>query len=199
MENTNEIAIGCQFSLYPMTDQFIDVILDAIADLKNDTKLRVATDAVSTMLFGPSEHIFQSLETCFVRASKKTKHVVMNITFSHGCPGEPETRCCATNHPKKAEKKVLEMYKQTKEQAKLPVSAQFALYPLNTPKYMDYIYEEIEKAKQLVTVTPKHYCTRLDGNITDVLRTIQQSLENTIQKTQHVVVTAIISTGSPTE
>lgn len=197
MEN-NKIIIGCQFSLYPITDEFVKVILHAIDDIQKDKNLRVETDDLSTLLLGPSEDVFRALKTCFLRAAASATHIVMQVTFSHGCPGEPEERCCIENHTKLAQGSNPKKYKKSKP-SHIPASAQFALYPLNESKYMDIIYNEIEKAKQLVTVSAKHYCTRLDGDALDVFTAIQQSLENSIHQANHVVVTAIISKGSPTE
>lgn len=174
-----------------MTENYVKVILDAIDDLKKDTTLTVESDDVSTMLFGPSRNVFRALKTCFVKASKQTEHVVMDVTFSHGCPGEPTERCCAAKHTgaPTGEKKTL-----TKEEPTgITAAAQFALYPLNSQKYMDVIYEEIEQAKKLVNVSAKHYCTRLDGDVSDILTAIRQSLENAICSVPHVVVTAILS------
>ncbi len=173
-----------------MTDKYIDVILDAIKDLKNDKDIEVETDDLSTMLKGSSVNVFQALETVFLRASKQTDHVVMNITFSHGCPGEPNELCCNTCN---CDEEKMETKTMSVKKSGLAVSAQFALYPMNNPEYMDIIYNEIKQAKNIVTVTPKHFCTRLDGDAHDIFRAIEQSLINTVEKTKHVVITAIIS------
>jgi uncharacterized protein YqgV (UPF0045/DUF77 family) len=191
------MTIGCQFSLYPMTDRFIEVIMDSIADLRKDKLLTIETDDLSTMLQGPVEQVFSALENCFARASAQTGHVVMNVTFSHGCPGESGGGCCKTGIHKE-EKMKFNKKALLSQIADFPVSAQFALYPLNMVSYMDVIYREIKKAEKLVSVTPKHYCTRLDGPCPHVFQAIAQSLVDSVQTVPHVVVTAVISKGSPT-
>lgn len=186
------MTIGCQFSLYPMTDRFEEVILDAVADLKKDADadLRIETDDISTMLIGPADKVFSAVMHCFLKACKSAEHVALNVTFSHGCPGEPGEPCCTPagkKHTTPAAKTI------QKKQSGILVSAQFALYPLNAPTYMDTIYREIEKVKQIVTVKPKHFCTRLDGDASAVFDALQNSLSAASENVTHVVVTATVS------
>jgi energy-coupling factor transport system substrate-specific component len=79
------------------------------------------------------------------------------------------------------------------------VSCLFALYPLGTDGHMETIYKAIDHAKDdgRVTVTPVHFATRLDGNLDDVLRIIQDAFDEA--DAPHVVVHATISTRSPTK
>ncbi len=176
-----------------MTDKYIDVILNAIKDLQDEKNLRVETDDLSTMLKGKSEKIFQALEIVFLHAAKNADHVAMDITFSRGCPGEPDEPCCNDVNCDKPLKHHPASRLIPLKKTGIIASAQFALYPLNNPDYMDVIYQEIERAKHSVKVTPKHFCTRLDGDTNDIFYTIQQAFENTGRTTRHVVVTAIIS------
>ena len=79
------------------------------------------------------------------------------------------------------------------------VSCLFALYPLGTDGHMETIYRAIERAKDdgRVTVTPVHFATRLEGNLDDVLRIIQDAFDEA--DAPHVVVHATISARSPTK
>lgn len=190
------MMIGCQFSLYPMTDRFIAVILDAIADLKTQEDLRVETDDLSTLLVGTSDKIFTAVENCFLKASQSADHVVLNVTFSRGCPGEPDDPCC---QPLIMETKNIKSLKKQsiKKTSGIQVAAQFALYPFGSKKYMAVIYREIEQAKKTrVTVKPKNFCTRLDGDATNVFATLKQAFDNTAEDVAHVVLTATISKKS---
>ena len=74
---------GARFSLYPMTDRFIPVILDAIRGLR-ETGLDIETDDVSTFLGGPPERVFPTLQRAFARAARFGEHVVMTAQFSYG-------------------------------------------------------------------------------------------------------------------
>ncbi|MEX2356461.1 MAG: YkoF family thiamine/hydroxymethylpyrimidine-binding protein [Thermaerobacterales bacterium] len=74
---------GCRFSLYPMTDGFVPVILNAVKTL-DEPGIEVQTDDVSTCLVGDEGRIFAALQRCLARAAASGDHVVMNATFSKG-------------------------------------------------------------------------------------------------------------------
>ena len=74
---------GARFSLYPMTDRFVPVILHAIEGLR-ESGLVVETDDVSTFLGGHPEKVFGALHRCFARAAGSGEHVVMTVLFSYG-------------------------------------------------------------------------------------------------------------------
>jgi uncharacterized protein YqgV (UPF0045/DUF77 family) len=74
---------GARFSLYPMTDRFVPVILHAIEGLR-ETGLDVETDDVSTFIGGDMDRVFGALERAFARAASSGVHVVMTVLLSHG-------------------------------------------------------------------------------------------------------------------
>ena len=74
---------GARFSLYPMTDRFVPVILHAIERLR-ESSLVVETDDVSTFLGGHPETVFAALRRAFARAAGSGEHVVMTALFSYG-------------------------------------------------------------------------------------------------------------------
>ena len=82
---------GAQISLYPMTDDFVGVILGALGalDPRRD-RLRIETDDISTLLVGPPEVLFPAMRDLFVAAAKSGKHCVLSAAVSRGCPGEPD-------------------------------------------------------------------------------------------------------------
>src|SRR3546814_2968321 len=70
--------LGCQFSLYPMTNDFVDVILGSVKALDPYRgKLRIETDDLSTLIVGDSEAMFDALRDCFVEAAGRCGPVVM--------------------------------------------------------------------------------------------------------------------------
>ena len=78
-------------------------------------------------------------------------------------------------------------------------SAQIALYPLGRPTYMDEIALCIEAAKAAGTYAKgKHFCSKLGGDAADVFATIERSFLDFSPAESHVVLTAIVSKGSPT-
>jgi energy-coupling factor transport system substrate-specific component len=200
--------LGCQFSLYPMTDGFVGVILDAIKPL-NDyrSKLRVETDDISTTLIGPPEALFPALKACFLAAAHTSSHLVMNVSLSRGCPGEPDDPLCHSPALTEASARsngnpvdaALER-RRSLPPTGVRTAAQIALYPLGQAGYMDEIAGCIAFAKEAgVFDRGKHFCSRLQGDAADVFEAIEQSFLGFAGPDSHVVLTAILSKGSPTE
>jgi hypothetical protein len=91
----NTMFSGAQISLYPMCDDFVQVILSSLSALDPyRPQLRIETDDISTLLVGPPEVLFNAMRDLFVAASKSGKHVTMHATISRGCPGEPDAEIC---------------------------------------------------------------------------------------------------------
>lgn len=188
--------IGCQFSLYAMTDNFVDVILGAVESLKSGDDLRVEADDLSTLVVGRTDRIFAAVHKAFQDAAATGKHVVANLTFSRGCPGEPDDPICTPEDPEESEAAPPDP--RTATATGTEAAAQFAVYPLGSPDYMNAIGDEIEKAKEAGTFTGgKHFCTRLDADSGPLFATLQAAFENAGKTTGHVVVTATVSANSP--
>ena len=89
---------GAQISLYPMTDDFVGVILGALGALDPwRDRLRIETDDISTLLVGPPEVLFPAMRDLFVAAAGSGKHCVLSAAISRGCPGEPDDPICRTD------------------------------------------------------------------------------------------------------
>jgi len=188
------LFIGCQFSLYPMTGDFVPVILKAIAGLEERTELRKSSDDLSTFLLGPPEVLFKALEDVFVDAAASGAHVVMNATFSRGCPGEPDEPCC---YPQKKSPAVTASDWDGTVRG-VEVSAHFALLPLGDPDYMAHIVAEIDEAKKAgVYAAPKHFCSKLRGDAHRVFSYLENAFDRGGVKTAHTVMTATLSANSP--
>ncbi|MEX0648772.1 MAG: YkoF family thiamine/hydroxymethylpyrimidine-binding protein [Balneolaceae bacterium] len=184
---------GCSFSLYPMSDNFADLILSAIKKI-DSSKVWMKTDRVSTIVRGRIPHIFDVTQASFLEIAKTGVHVVYSSTFSVGCPGDTEghTYMAEDDNPMNFEK-----VKDINQE----VSAKFALYPMGGGNYMDPIYEQIEAMKTHgVDVNLTHYETMLDGPAQNVFRGLQsvlQAMENA--GSAHTVMTVTISANSPSK
>jgi len=188
------LFIGCQFSLYPMTGDFIPVILNAIKSLDLRTDLRKSSDDLSTFLLGPPEVLFKALEDVFVDAANTGVHVVMNVTFSRGCPGEPDEPCC---YPKKKLSTVTAVEWNGLPRG-LHVSAHFTLLPLGESDYMEKIIDEIAAAKKAgVYAGAKHFCSKLSGDVHRVFSYLENAFDRGGFKTAHTVMTVTLSANSP--
>ncbi len=200
--------LGCQFSLYPMTDAFVPVILSAIDAMKPfRDRLRVETDDLSTTVIGPPEALFPALEASFVAAARAGHHVVMNLHLSRGCPGEPDDPSCASPRLRNeagAPRAVRDAAAIESLNARAPTgviaTAQIALHPLGTATYMDDIVACIGFAKAAgVFQRSKHFCTKLSGDAARVVPAIEYAFLGFGGPTDHVVLTAVISANSPSK
>ena len=192
------MLVGCQFSLYPMTDKFVDVILGSVSSLDERKDLRISRDELSTLLVGSAQAIFDAVLDCFVAADRLAQgHLVLNALFSQGCPGEPDDEIC---RPEKSSQTVAGtgVGNTSVEPSGVEVCAQFAVLPMGDPGYMDIIYREIATVKSSsLAYRAKNFCTRIDGDARAVFDALQHAFTSAAQDVGHVVVTATISTGSP--
>jgi hypothetical protein len=181
---------GARISLYPMTDRYVPVILDAIEGL-GETGLEVETDDVSTFLGGDRNAVWSALERVFARAARTGEHVVMTALVSHGCPGEtycePDPLTGTANAP-------------MKHWSGIRTHAQWSLYPLGVPGYMDVIYAEIERTKAArVFSGGAHFVSKLDGDSCQVLDQIRAAFDDACGQAGHVVAHVTLSANSPTK
>ena len=83
---------GCRFSLYPMSDQFIDLILGSLE--KTDTSaVWSESDALSTVYRGKIEYVADAVKALFINAYRDGIHMAIEGQFSKGCPGDSEKAC----------------------------------------------------------------------------------------------------------
>lgn len=67
---------GTRFSLYPMTDSFIDIILGALE--RTDTSaVYSSTDAISTVYRGPLDSVIDALRGLFINAFSDSVHMAI--------------------------------------------------------------------------------------------------------------------------
>ncbi|WP_188721665.1 YkoF family thiamine/hydroxymethylpyrimidine-binding protein [Nitratireductor aestuarii] len=198
---------GAQVSLYPMSDDFVGIILGAIKALDPyRPNFRIETDDVSTLLVGPPEQLFPAMRDLFVSAGSAGKHCVMASTVSRGCPGEPDDPICTPSahfgkQPPLAERieaahKAVALAPVTG----LTVAAQFSLYPLGSSHHMDEIYGCIEFVKGSgVFDRSKNFCTKLRGDAGAVFATMSEAFLNFGAPEGHVALDLKVSAHSPTK
>lgn len=186
---------GARFSLYPMTDRFVPVVLHAIEGLQ-ESGLEVETDDVSTFLGGHPAAVFGALERAFSRAASGGTHVVMTVLFSRGCPGE--TVCDPALGAVPAGPAPDTQPARPSGEPAPRVACQWSLYPLGIPGYMDVIYREIKRTRESDVFTRgQHFVSRLDGDLDAVLRSIRRSFEAAAGDAGHVVAHVTLSANSP--
>jgi len=87
--------ICVQVSLYPMTSDFVRVILsglEALAPYRD--RLRIETDDILTLMVGAPGALFDAIRDLFARAACDPAHATMHVALSRGCPGEPDDPSC---------------------------------------------------------------------------------------------------------
>ncbi|GIP40434.1 putative HMP/thiamine-binding protein YkoF [Paenibacillus sp. J31TS4] len=183
--------VGARFSLYPMSGRFVEIITGALAETAS-TKVWSRTDDVSTCIRGRSAHVFDVAKAVFLHAAKTGEHVVWNGTFSIGCPGDSEGDVYMSEDD-------VRLNEQAVRELAVPVSAQFALYPLGVPSYMAMIADAVELARERGTFGGGiHYASRLLGDAHEVFATLEEAFAQAQTKeASHVVMTVNLSANSP--
>lgn len=190
---------GCQFSLYPMSDNFVDVILPAVAAMGTPQDLRIETDDISTLVVGPPAAVFAAVARAYEAACRAGGHVVLSALFSRGCPGEPDDPICTPEPPQTG------VAAASKDPGSITptgieIDAQFSLYPLGISHYMQAIAQAVEAVKTRgVYEKSKNFCTRLTGDLSAVFQGVEETFEQTARETGHVVIHLTASKGSPSK
>jgi hypothetical protein len=197
---------GAQISLYPMTDDFVGVILGALGALDPyRDRLRIETDDISTLLVGPPDVLFPALRDLFVAAAASGRHCVLSAAISRGCPGEPDDPICRTDAlsgplgslgaRKDAAISAVRQAAATGQ----PTAAQFSLYVMGTDDHMDEIYGCIDFLKQSgVYDRSKNFCTKLRGDAGAVFTALDEAFCRFGPGAGHVTLDVTVSANSPT-
>jgi hypothetical protein len=198
---------GAQISLYPMTDDFVDVILGAIGALEPyRPSFRIETDDISTLIVGPPEQLFPAMRDLFLAASRRGVHCVLASTVSRGCPGEPDDPICTplagTSHDRPLAERIAAAVRhvETAPQTGQIVAAQFSLYPLGSGHHMDEIYGCIDFLKASgVFDRSKNFCTKLRGDAGPVFATLSEAFLRFGAPEGHVALDLKVSANSPSK
>jgi uncharacterized protein YqgV (UPF0045/DUF77 family) len=187
--------VGSRFALYVMSDRFAEIILTALKEV-DSSKVWRKTDDLSTCIRGRSAHVFDVAKAVFIHAAKSGEHVVFNGTFSIGCPGDSEGDSYMSEDDAKLNEPSF-----TDRSRSLQTACHFALYPMNREDYMEVIYEQVGAIKATgIQAEGVHYASRLDGNAETVFAALEQAFEQAQKSDRaHLVMTAVVSTNSPTK
>lgn len=195
---------GTQFSLYPMTADFVPAIMRGIAALDAyKDQVRRETDDLSTLMVGPPDTIVRAMRDAFIATASKGDHVVLSATLSRGCPGESDDPICSAEAiPPMKEGEDLVASSLARyvpgTLSGLKASAQISLYPLGTDAHMARIGACIDFLKRAkVFDRSKNFCTKLKGDASEVFAAIERSYLDFAPANAHVVLTITVSANSP--
>ena len=181
--------IGCQFSIYPMSDDYIKIITSTIQDIKPHG-VRILTDDISTTVVGNINNVFTYITNCYIRCLEIFDgHIAMNCLFSIGCPGEDDDQICHNHHT---------LAKNINSDTNSNTAGQFAIMPLKNTDYMKKIYSIIDELKASdLNYRHKHFCSYLRGDFTEVITFMKKSFSFIAEDVGHVVMNASFSSRSP--
>jgi energy-coupling factor transport system substrate-specific component len=196
---------GAQISLYPMSDDFVGIILGAVAALDPWRKqLRIETDDLSTLIVGPPEVLFPAMRDLFLAASRTGVHCTLHATVSRGCPGEPDDPICTPagglppGAPLPERIEAARVAVASAPATGQTIAAQFSLYPLGLGHHMDEIYGCIEFLKASGTFErSKNFCTKLRGDAGPVFETLSRAFTGFGAQAGHVALDVTLSANSP--
>jgi hypothetical protein len=196
--NERSFGIGARVTLNVMSDDYVRIILNAIATA-DASGLDVVTGDVSTFVSGAEVDIMRYLSQLISHAALSGAHVSATVQLSRGCPGEVVCDLPEGFGPWRSEIPVLET-------TGIQATAEWALYPLNdtvvksvVPDHMRDIYAAIDLAKHSRTfVGSEHFVTRLQGDIADILHTMAAGWITVGRTLQHVTTHLTLSANSPT-
>jgi len=198
--------IGAQVSLYPMTSDFVPVILtglEALAPYRD--RLRIETDDISTLMVGAPDPLFAAMRDLFARSAQGGAHVTLHATLSRGCPGEPDDPSCrcdvlavAQGAPLAQRQAEARAAVATAPLTGVQIDVQFSLYVLGQDRHMDEIYGCIAFLRDSGTfLKSKNFCTRLRGDAGAVFETVRQAFLRFGPAEGHVTIDLTASANSP--
>lgn len=183
---------GCRFSLSPMTDRYVEIILEAIGKV-HAGKVWQMTDKLSTVYRGKRAHVLDTWKACFVHAWREGVHMTMEATISKGCPGDTDADSyLAEDDELLNEPEIQDIH--------FPVSCKISLYPMGVEKYMEYIAKAVNLSIDMgVYEKSAHYVTILEGDVQDLFRYFKAATASLEQELKHYILEVTLSVNSPTE
>ncbi|MDO4479410.1 MAG: YkoF family thiamine/hydroxymethylpyrimidine-binding protein [Lachnospiraceae bacterium] len=184
--------VGCRFSLYPMSDNFIDLILGSLE--KTDTScVWSESDALSTVYRGRLEYVADAVKALFINAYRDGVHMAIEGQFSKGCPGDVSGDSKLDEVGEAPNKAVV-------AEKHFPVKCKFALYPMGCGDYISHIADVWRMAEDRgLQPTTIHYATRLTGDVHDIFDYLKDVCEKMDTAVSHYIIHFTMNCNSPTE
>lgn len=182
---------GCRFSLSPMSDHYIDIILGSIGKV-DTSRVWKMTDKLSTVYRGKRIHVLDGLKACFLYSYRDDIHMTMEATVSKGCPGDVEADAYL------AEDDILVNEPQIQD-IHFPVVGKISLYPMGVQNYMEYIAKVVNLAiDKGIYGGSSHYVTILEGDVQDIFQYVNEAIRLCEEEVSHYIFQITLSVNSPT-
>lgn len=184
---------GCRFTLYPMCDNFIDIILGGLERV-DTSAVWSETDALSTVYRGKLDYVMDAVSALFASAWTEGVHMAIEGQVSKGCPGDVSGDSKLTYEGEAPNHAIVEAATQ-------PCLCKLALYPMGVGDYIDDIARVWRMAEDR-GLNPQtiHYATRIEGSIHDVFACLTDvcKLMEASESVHHYVLHFTINVNSPT-
>ena len=184
---------GCRFTLYPMCDNFIDIILGGLERV-DTSAVWSETDALSTVYRGKLDYVMDAVSALFASAWTEGVHMAIEGQVSKGCPGDVSGDSKLTYEGEAPNHAIV-------EDATQPCLCKLALYPMGVGDYIDDIARVWRMAEDR-GLNPQtiHYATRIEGSIHDVFAYLTDvcKLMEASESVHHYVLHFTINVNSPT-
>lgn len=184
---------GCRFTLYPMCDNFIDIILGGLERV-DTSAVWSETDALSTVYRGKLDYVMDAVSALSASAWTEGVHMAIEGQVSKGCPGDVSGDSKLTYEGEAPNHAIVEAATQ-------PCLCKLALYPMGVGDYIDDIARVWRMAEDR-GLNPQtiHYATRIEGSIHDVFAYLTDvcKLMEASESVHHYVLHFTINVNSPT-
>lgn len=181
---------GCRISYYPMSDNFENIILNAVKKI-DTSAVWSKTDLFSTVYRGEQANVIDACRALFIAAYQKDVHSVCELTLSKGCPGD-------------VDKDVLRMKEVTcpnqdmTKDGDFLVQCKYSFYSFGIDSYMKEILEIVRLAnKYNLNPQSDHYVTSIEGSANDLFAYFDEVLAYAHANLAHYVLEVTMSLNSP--
>ena len=78
------MQLTAELSLYPLSENYIEIVLSFIAELEKEEGLIIRRNAMSTQISGDSERVMTSIEAILCRSFERFGRQVLTAKFIPG-------------------------------------------------------------------------------------------------------------------
>ncbi|MGX7350869.1 YkoF family thiamine/hydroxymethylpyrimidine-binding protein [Enterococcus canis] len=181
---------GCRVSLYPMKDDYANTLLKSINETVTEA-VWSQTDLFSTLYRGEQASVVDATAALFINTYEPTTHMVGELTFSKGCPGDQEGDSYLNGSQAQPNQALI------REKGDFLVHCKYSFYSFGQD-YMEEIAHIVALAQEMgLAPQSAHYVTFLTGTAQQLFAYFEAALSYAHEHLPHYVLEATISVNSP--
>lgn len=184
MQYVELLNFGCRFSLYPMSDNFISIILGSL-EKTDTTHVYSFTDSISTVYQGAMDSVNDRVKAVFINAWQPDVHMAMECSFSNSliCQNPPAENGLCPN--------ILKI-----KDIHFPVKCKLVL--ACDEKGQEVYSNLLDRAAGRMLLSKISYGMRLEGDIHEVFMFIEALCARLDFEGVEFILNATLSVNSPT-